>query len=84
MTATITPGGRDPVGRLLGACLVLQPSASGRTRTRRIPFEEEYGVHIGGTHHLALLNHPRVYERMRGWLEGEALGTEVPALPPPG
>jgi pimeloyl-ACP methyl ester carboxylesterase len=68
VAATVTRGGRDPVGRLLGDCLVLQPSASGRSRTRRIPFEEEYGAHIGGTHHLALLNHPKVYERMLGWL----------------
>jgi pimeloyl-ACP methyl ester carboxylesterase len=71
VAATITRGGRDPVGRLLGDCLVLQPSASGRSRTRRIPFEEEFGMHVGGTHHLALLNHPLVYERMRDWLASE-------------
>jgi pimeloyl-ACP methyl ester carboxylesterase len=70
VTATVTRSGRDPIGRLLGDCLVLQPSASGRSRTRRIPFEEEYGAHVGGTHHLALLNHPAVYERMVGWLGG--------------
>jgi pimeloyl-ACP methyl ester carboxylesterase len=70
VAATVSRGARDPVGRLLGDCLVLQPSASGRSRTRRIPFEEEYGAHIGGTHHLALLNHPKVYERMLAWLEG--------------
>jgi pimeloyl-ACP methyl ester carboxylesterase len=69
VAATVTRGGRDPVGRLLGDCLVLQPSASGRSKTRRIPFDEEYGAHIGGTHHLALLNHPRVYRRMLRWLE---------------
>jgi pimeloyl-ACP methyl ester carboxylesterase len=68
VAATVTRSGRDPVGRLLGDCLVLQPSASGRSRTRRIPFEEEYGAHVGGTHHLALLNHPKVYERLIGWL----------------
>jgi pimeloyl-ACP methyl ester carboxylesterase len=68
VAATITRSGRDPVGRLLGDCLVLQPSASGRSRTRRIPFEEEHGAHIGGTHHLALLNHPKVYERLIAWL----------------
>ena len=70
VAATLTRSGRDPIGRLLGDCLVLQPSAWGRGRTRRIPFEEEYGAHIGGTHHLALLNHPKVYERMLGWLGG--------------
>ena len=72
VAATITSSGRDPVGRLLGDCLVLQPSASGRSRTRRIPFEAEYGMHVGRAHHLALLNHPKVYERMLVWLEAPA------------
>jgi pimeloyl-ACP methyl ester carboxylesterase len=81
VAATVTRGGGDPLGRLLGDCLVLQPSASGRSRTRRIPFDEEHGAHVGGTHHLALLNHPRVYERMRAWLEGGVRDTEVSALP---
>ena len=84
VAATVTRSERDPIGRLLGDCLVLQPSASGRSRTRRIPFEEEYGAHIGGTHHLALLNHPKVYERMLGWLESDAPRTGAPALPAPG
>jgi hypothetical protein len=57
---------------VLGDCLVLEPSASGRSRTRRIPFEAEYGMHLGGTHHLALLNHPGVYERLREWLAAPA------------
>jgi pimeloyl-ACP methyl ester carboxylesterase len=83
VAATVTRGGRDLVARLLGDCLVLQPSASGRGRTRRIPFEEEYGAHIGRMHHLALLNHPRVYERLRAWLESEARAAALPALPPP-
>ena len=68
VSATVTRSARHPVGRLVGDTLVLVPSASGRGRTRRIPFEEEYGAHVGGTHHLALLNHPAVYERLRGWL----------------
>jgi hypothetical protein len=33
-----------------------------------IGFAEEDGVHIGGAHHLALLNHPVVYEHLREWL----------------
>jgi len=44
------------------------PSASGKSRNRRIPFRDEHGHHIGGTHHLALLNHPEVYERLCDWL----------------
>jgi len=68
VSATITRSGRHPLGRLLGDVLVLTPSASGRSRTRRIPFDEEYGMHVGGAHHFALLNHPAVYEKLRSWL----------------
>ena len=68
VAATVTRSEAHPVGRLLGDWLVLVPSASGRSRRRRIPFELEHGMHVGGTNHLALLNHPQVYERLRGWL----------------
>ena len=68
VSATITRSDRHPLGRLLGDTLVLVPSASGRGRTRRLPFDEEYGMHVGGASHFALLNHPAVYERLRAWL----------------
>jgi pimeloyl-ACP methyl ester carboxylesterase len=68
VTATITRSPRHPLGRLIGDCLVLQASGSGRSRTRRIAFDEEYGHHVGGTHHFALLNHPAVYDKLRVWL----------------
>jgi pimeloyl-ACP methyl ester carboxylesterase len=68
VSATVTRSDRHPVGRLIGDVLVLKPSATGRSRTRRIPFEEEYGMHLGGAHHFALLNHPAVYEQLRAWL----------------
>jgi pimeloyl-ACP methyl ester carboxylesterase len=71
VSATLTRSPRNPVGRLLGDMLVMVPSASGRGRTRRIPFADEYGHHVGPAHHFALLNHPQVYERLRGWLERE-------------
>ena len=71
VAATVTRSPRHPVGRILGDCLVLEPSASGRSRTRRIPFKAEHGVHLGGTHHLALLNHPAVYDKLAGWLMPE-------------
>jgi triacylglycerol esterase/lipase EstA (alpha/beta hydrolase family) len=73
VAATVTRLAGHPLGRLLGDCLVLEPSASGRSRTRRIPFHTEHGMHLGAAHHLALLNHPAVYERLREWL----------ATPPP-
>jgi pimeloyl-ACP methyl ester carboxylesterase len=68
VSATVTRSDRHPVGRLIGDTLVLVPSASGRSRTRRIPFEDEYGMHLGGASHFALLYHPAVYARLRDWL----------------
>jgi len=71
VSATVTSSPHHPLGRLLGDILVLTPSATGRGSTRRIPFREEHGHHVGATHHLALLNHPEVYDRLRGWLAAE-------------
>jgi pimeloyl-ACP methyl ester carboxylesterase len=68
VSATVTRSDRHPVARLLGDTLVLVPSASGRSKTRRIPFEDEYGMHLGGASHFALLYHPAVYARLRDWL----------------
>jgi pimeloyl-ACP methyl ester carboxylesterase len=68
IAATVTRDARHPLGRLLGDVLVLQPSASGRSRRRRLAFRDEDGMHLGGAHHLALLNHPAVYGRLRAWL----------------
>ena len=68
VSATVTRSPRHPVGRVVGDALVLQPSATGRSRTRKLGFEDEYGLHIGATNHIALLNHPAVYEKLREWL----------------
>jgi pimeloyl-ACP methyl ester carboxylesterase len=68
VSATLTRDPGHPVGRLLGDCLVLVPSASGRSRTRRLAFRDEDGLHIGGASHFALLRHPQVYEQLRTWL----------------
>jgi pimeloyl-ACP methyl ester carboxylesterase len=68
VTATVTRSPRHPVGRLIGDYLVLQPSGSGRSRKRRIPFRDEDGLHVGGASHFALLNHPAVYPKLRAWL----------------
>ena len=73
VAATVTRNPRHPVGRLIGDWLVLEASASGRSRARRIAFKAEHGMHVGGAGHLALLNHPAVYPRLREWL----------ATPPP-
>jgi pimeloyl-ACP methyl ester carboxylesterase len=68
VAATVTRSASHPVGRLIGDWLVLAPSASGRSRTRVIGFRDEDGLMLGGAHHLALLNHPEVYARLRDWL----------------
>jgi pimeloyl-ACP methyl ester carboxylesterase len=68
VSAAVTRSERHPLGRLFGDTLVLVPSASGRSKTRRIPFEDEYGMHLGAATHLTLLNNPAVYERLRDWL----------------
>jgi hypothetical protein len=68
VAATVTGSPEHPLARLIGDWLVLQPSASGRSRARVIGFDEANGLHVGGTHHLALLNHPAVYECLRAWL----------------
>ena len=77
VSATITRSPHHPLGRLLGDILVLTPSATGRGRTRRIPFQAEHGHHVSPAHHLALLNHPEVYERLRAWLQQPGGGTDA-------
>ena len=79
VAATVTRTAGHPLGRLLGDCLVLEPSAAGRAGTRRIPFRAEHGMHLGGAHHLTLLNHPAVYEGLREWLAAPPLPATAPA-----
>jgi pimeloyl-ACP methyl ester carboxylesterase len=59
VSATVTRRPDHPVGRLIGDWLVLERSASHRTQEI---------LHVGGAHHLALLNHPTVYERLAAQL----------------
>ena len=59
VAATVTRDARHPVARLIGDWLVLEASASRRAQQT---------LHVGGAHHLALLNHPAVYERLSEWL----------------
>jgi pimeloyl-ACP methyl ester carboxylesterase len=74
VTATITRDAAHPVARIVGDVLVLVPSASGESKTRRIGFRTEDGHHVGGTHHLALLNHPAVYPKLLEWLSAPPRG----------
>jgi pimeloyl-ACP methyl ester carboxylesterase len=59
VAATVTRDARHPVSRLIGDWLVLEASASHRAQE---------ALHVGGAHHLALLNHPEVYARLSEWL----------------
>jgi pimeloyl-ACP methyl ester carboxylesterase len=59
VSATVTRQKDHPVARVVGDWLVLERSASHRTQE---PF------HVGSAHHLALLNHPAVYERLAAQL----------------
>ena len=72
VAATITRSDRHPLGRLIGDTLVLSPSASGR----RLGLE--HGLALGGTHHLALLNHPDVYTQLCAWLAQSDASTSCP------
>ena len=55
VAATVTSRADHPVGRLVGDSLVLERSAGHRAQE---------ALHVGSAHHLALLNHPAVYERL--------------------
>ncbi len=65
VAATVTRDREHPVGRLVGDWLVLTPSAVGRGR---IPAGACTELHVGGAHHLALLDHPAVGAKLRDWL----------------
>jgi hypothetical protein len=57
------------IGSLFGDVLVGARSAAGDTgRNDRLAFPDGHVVRLAGLHHLDLLNHPRVYPPLRGWL----------------
>jgi hypothetical protein len=71
--ATLSAAEDGVVGQLVGDLLVRYPSASGKGRRRRIPFELDNGMYLGGATHFDLLNHPSVYEQLRTWLARESV-----------
>ena len=44
------------------------PERLGRRAAAQARVRVDHGLHLGRVHHLQLLNHPRVYEQMAGWL----------------
>jgi pimeloyl-ACP methyl ester carboxylesterase len=79
--ATLSRSADGPFGALAGDLMVQFPSASGKGRRRRIPFEADHGCHVGGADHFQLLNHPAVYEQIRAWLGRGAAGEAPRELP---
>ena len=57
VAATLTRSPRHPVGAVLGDCLVRVPSAFGRGGSVEL-FPGADVLHVGGTDHFDLLNHP--------------------------
>ena len=67
VSATLTRSERHPVGHVVGDLLVRPRSAYGRDRTRTL-FPDADVLHVGGTDHFGLLNHPEVHRALREWL----------------
>jgi pimeloyl-ACP methyl ester carboxylesterase len=61
---------RRPESRLpfLGDLLVDHASATGNGPRRRLDFEVERSLHVGGKHHFHLLGDPAIYKHLRDWL----------------
>lgn len=68
VSASVTRSAEHPLGRMIGDTLVLPASAHARGRKRSLTLDPGHTLHVGSAHHFALLNHPAVYERLRGWL----------------
>jgi len=69
ISAVVTADPASPLGAVVGDLLVQPASAHGRRGARQhIPFPVEWGRGLGGMHHFDLLNHPDVWEAMRGLL----------------
>jgi hypothetical protein len=66
---TVSRNPHGPVAELVGDLLVQPRSASGDTGDDdRLAFPPDHVHRIGGLHHLDLLNHPLIYQRIRDWL----------------
>ncbi len=67
VAATLAGSPRHPVSETLGDMLVRYPSATGKARRGREMFPGADLLHVKGGH-FDLLNHPQVYDALRGWL----------------
>ncbi len=67
VAATVAGSRRHPLSEVLGDLLVRYPSAVGRPRRGPEMFPGADVLHVRGGH-FDLLNHPEVYDALRGWL----------------
>ncbi len=68
VSASVTGSARHPIGRLAGDLLVQPASATGRDTRGRELFPGATTLHVDGTDHFGLLNHPEVHAALRRWL----------------
>jgi pimeloyl-ACP methyl ester carboxylesterase len=68
VAATLAGSRHHPVSQVLGDLLVRYPSAVGRPRRGSPMFPDADVLHVPGTDHFGLLNHPEVYEALKSWL----------------
>ncbi|MFT3927875.1 MAG: alpha/beta fold hydrolase [Myxococcales bacterium] len=72
IAATFTRDPEHPLGRLLGDMLVSVPSALGHCpEGRHVRFD--LGEVVFGVHHIAMLNHPEIYQLVRRFLSSQIL-----------
>jgi pimeloyl-ACP methyl ester carboxylesterase len=70
ISAAVSTNPASPLGALVGDLLVPSASAHGRSGSgQHIPFPVGHAHGLGGIHHFDLLNHPDVWEAMRGLLQ---------------
>lgn len=68
VAATLASSHRHPVSEVLGDLLVRYPSAVATPRRGSPMFPDADVLHVPGTGHFGLLNHPDVHEALRSWL----------------
>jgi pimeloyl-ACP methyl ester carboxylesterase len=73
IAATFLSDPAHPLGALLGDLLVRVPSAAGSAVEPARSVRFHIGGVLHGVHHIALLNHPRVYPLVSRFLSGRAL-----------
>jgi pimeloyl-ACP methyl ester carboxylesterase len=76
IAATVTSDPEHPLGRLLGDLLVRVPSATGVADVPERHVRFDLGEVVHGVHHLAMLNHPRVYAQVLKFLSTRVIAAE--------